>query len=1390
MALLLKEATERELLEILPSLNGLDRESAAAVARLARENAEFTTDDLVRKTNVPVHIWRARELEGALVLPDTDVRDLIRRLASRIEQGDKSTPARQSVNHGRMIDVQQQAISPRHVQRWGPRGNWSAGWSAGFKMDKTFRLKNGTDLVVRVGELTATPTGAIVNPTSGTLQHDQAGGIAVAIKQAAGSRQFQADSDYIVRDHGPLQEGDVEPQRALNLPCQWVINTVPPKPYSFRSKEGVENAWINMLYNILECAAQWCRVKELALPIIGAEPGALTIDGMAQTLCYVLEQFESHIPSGQLTRIELVDISQDDIRVVCRALARRWGPPINNSQMEPTWSPEDLTPWWLSPGGTLKTGSPSFMFQQQPTAGSETRARKAWFNKPGYRVMLSGIEKDDVRTRGMIHQNRPETVPAFNIEDLEDRSCVPEEGSMSTLQWRDSLVHPQGNAKGTPTGSRWFQHDDINASTDSSTMKVECQAPIEARSTDLRPTEPEMPHLRQTEAVTENSASTQSPTDCHFEDSDERLPGTDEATNLDDKEHSDNSDSYMRNVPAQPGTAAECITDIQEEEYQHSPDARLKELNSESSGSQMNPLCPASEILTDSQSQLAKEEKALALALAGSTEASQPTPPVLQNSQEKTLSMKADQQREGAGGLLSLGTGQAGDVTKTPDDKSQVDLACPALGISTGSQSQLANKEKALELALAGSTAASQSTPPVLKNSQEKTLAWQVDQQPDGEGAPLSLGTGQKEDDIKTTDHKGQMDLACPAFEISIDSQSHLVNEEKALALALGESIPPVLQNSQGKTLAGQVDQQPDAEGAPLSLGTGQTDEVIKTPDEGQVDLPCPALEISTDSQFQLANEEKSLALALAGSTEASQSPSQKLQAKYEETLTMGIDQRPDDRGDPRSFAARRKEDFGENSECESQTDLGRPALETVSDNQSQLVSERWTLAMDVTGTTCTSLSLPSHRYSKEEFFIVGNDKPSDGEEDPLSPTTPAKPLHDCQLRLALRGQEKEPGHQQKERLLKEHCSSLPELPSTRSGIPTVIPTSTGPNDMNQKSPDKEPGHQPKEKASEEEGKGMANKPSIGPGIPTRIPTSTGPKDMNPKGPDKEQGHQPKEKASEEAGRSMANQPLTGSGTSSGIQIPAVSKGLCQKDPEKELGLQLKKIWEEGDLQNKSPGSYLSRTGTHRCVPIFEVVEKSLKGPENDAGTQLNEKPSDEECMSQPTGENANQAKASERTEGAEATMICPGIEGVGVSLVGPSCDDTAQIEMCHSSNEDRAACITPYCHIPLDEPDDRGSKSSKSWLTPGEMEKGNVGTGARFHPLSKRIPPDKVGSEFTAAEGSGRHAECQEQEDAGNDTIKRPLQHRYLQGRSETCPGVIITRCGRVYYTPKHRDM
>jgi O-acetyl-ADP-ribose deacetylase (regulator of RNase III) len=155
------------------------------------------------------------------------------------------------------------------------------------------------------GNLLEEPVDAIVNAANGHLAHG--GGVAGIIARAAGPA-LQAESDRLVRSHGPFSTGSAVATTAGALPFKAVIHAVGP-----RFGEGdEENKLVQALLSSWKCAhdAGWASVS---FPAVSSGIFAVPLDICARAYLSAARQ-------ARLSKVRLCLRDQPVIEAVLKEL--------------------------------------------------------------------------------------------------------------------------------------------------------------------------------------------------------------------------------------------------------------------------------------------------------------------------------------------------------------------------------------------------------------------------------------------------------------------------------------------------------------------------------------------------------------------------------------------------------------------------------------------------------------------------------------------------------------------------------------------------------------------------------------------------------------------------------------------------------------------------------------------------------------------------------------------------------------------------------------------------------------------------------------------------------------------------------------------------------------
>ncbi|MDN5324306.1 MAG: hypothetical protein PWP02_16 [Thermosipho sp. (in: thermotogales)] len=169
---------------------------------------------------------------------------------------------------------------------------------------KTYlRMKiNNTIVEVVNGDITKEETEAIVNAANSHLSHG--GGVAGAIVRAGG-RIIQEESNEYVKNHGPVETGEVAVTSAGSLPAKYVIHAV--GPIWKGGKENEKELLAKAIRNVLKKANE-LKLKSISIPAISSG-----IFGFPKKLCAQIfaEEIENFLKNNK-TSLELIRLTNID----------------------------------------------------------------------------------------------------------------------------------------------------------------------------------------------------------------------------------------------------------------------------------------------------------------------------------------------------------------------------------------------------------------------------------------------------------------------------------------------------------------------------------------------------------------------------------------------------------------------------------------------------------------------------------------------------------------------------------------------------------------------------------------------------------------------------------------------------------------------------------------------------------------------------------------------------------------------------------------------------------------------------------------------------------------------------------------------------------------------
>ncbi|MBI2299838.1 MAG: macro domain-containing protein [Armatimonadetes bacterium] len=177
----------------------------------------------------------------------------------------------------------------------------------------------GVVLALHHGDLTAEEVDVIVNAANEHLAHG--GGVAGAISRRGGA-SIQAESTAWVREHGPVETGQVAITGAGSLPCRVVIHAVGPVWHGGvrREPELLESA----VTNALELAEER-RFTSIAMPAVSSGIFGFPKERCASILVGAGVAFSARHPAGGLREIRYTNFDAPTVAVFRAEFERRFG---------------------------------------------------------------------------------------------------------------------------------------------------------------------------------------------------------------------------------------------------------------------------------------------------------------------------------------------------------------------------------------------------------------------------------------------------------------------------------------------------------------------------------------------------------------------------------------------------------------------------------------------------------------------------------------------------------------------------------------------------------------------------------------------------------------------------------------------------------------------------------------------------------------------------------------------------------------------------------------------------------------------------------------------------------------------------------------------------------
>ncbi|KAM9380258.1 protein mono-ADP-ribosyltransferase PARP14 [Phaethornis superciliosus] len=188
-----------------------------------------------------------------------------------------------------------------------------------------------TVVVVCKGNLCNYPVDVVVNAANEDLQHY--GGLAEALSEAAGP-ELQEECNELVRKNGSLKPGCTVITGAGKLPCKNVIHAVGPR---WRTQEAQKCIFLlkRTVKNCLQLAETYNH-SSIALPVISGGFFGFPLQTCAHTIVSsVKETLEESMEDSNLKEVHLVDVVQDNVKALNKALEEVFSNSLSCEQLQP-----------------------------------------------------------------------------------------------------------------------------------------------------------------------------------------------------------------------------------------------------------------------------------------------------------------------------------------------------------------------------------------------------------------------------------------------------------------------------------------------------------------------------------------------------------------------------------------------------------------------------------------------------------------------------------------------------------------------------------------------------------------------------------------------------------------------------------------------------------------------------------------------------------------------------------------------------------------------------------------------------------------------------------------------------------------------------------------------
>jgi O-acetyl-ADP-ribose deacetylase len=178
-------------------------------------------------------------------------------------------------------------------------------------------LPPGRTLQIVQGDITTEPVDAIVNAANEHLQHG--GGVARTISKRGGPA-IQKESDFWIREHGPVPHSHPAWTSGGRLPSKYVIHAVGPIWGDGDEDGKLFDAVTGSLH-----VADELTCSSIALPAISTGIYGFPKERAAEIILPAIEKYLAENPSSGLKAVKLVLFDQPTVDVFLKFCREYWG---------------------------------------------------------------------------------------------------------------------------------------------------------------------------------------------------------------------------------------------------------------------------------------------------------------------------------------------------------------------------------------------------------------------------------------------------------------------------------------------------------------------------------------------------------------------------------------------------------------------------------------------------------------------------------------------------------------------------------------------------------------------------------------------------------------------------------------------------------------------------------------------------------------------------------------------------------------------------------------------------------------------------------------------------------------------------------------------------------